>query len=39
MKVLIVSQSPTHISHGGAEVAAENLAVSLASEGVSVEIG
>ena len=38
MKVLIVSQSPTHISHGGAEVAAENLAVSLASEGVSVEI-
>ena len=38
MKVLIISQSPTHITHGGAEVAAENLAVSLASHGVNVEI-
>lgn len=38
MKVLIISQSPVHISHGGAEVAAENLAVSLASKGISVEI-
>jgi glycosyltransferase involved in cell wall biosynthesis len=38
MKVLIVAQSPTHMTHGGAEVAAENLAFSLASDGIQVEI-